>query len=55
MTLPAAFLPQPEERQNEEIIRLSNQILDLTKAIHGLAVNLQGAPDTPPSPDHPVA
>jgi uncharacterized membrane protein len=46
---------QTEEHQNEEIIRLSNQILDLTKAIHGLAVRLPGAAETPPAPEHPVA
>jgi uncharacterized membrane protein len=29
---------QMEEKQNEQLLTLSNQILDLTKAIHGLTV-----------------
>jgi hypothetical protein len=28
---------QEEDRQNEELLRLSNQILELTKAIHAMA------------------
>jgi uncharacterized membrane protein len=41
---------QREEQQNEELIRLSNQILDLTKAIHSLAsrLNDQSAPGRQP-------
>ena len=35
---------QTEEHQNEELLRLSNQILELTKAIHELAVQMQGTP-----------
>jgi uncharacterized membrane protein len=33
-----------EERQNEELLTLSNQILELTKAIHARAVNAPGEP-----------
>jgi uncharacterized membrane protein len=33
---------QTEERQNEELLRLSNQILELTKAIHALTMKTQG-------------
>jgi uncharacterized membrane protein len=33
---------QTEEHQNEELLGLSNQILDLTKAIHGMAASLAG-------------
>jgi len=35
---------QAEERQNEELLTLSNQILELTKAIHERAVNAPGEP-----------
>jgi uncharacterized membrane protein len=35
---------QTEERQNEELLRLSNQILELTQAIHQLAVQLPADP-----------
>jgi uncharacterized membrane protein len=35
---------QAEERQNEELLTLSNQILELTKAIHAKAVNAPGEP-----------
>jgi uncharacterized membrane protein len=31
---------QEEDRQNEELLDLSHQILDLTKAIHGMAAQL---------------
>jgi uncharacterized membrane protein len=31
---------QEEDRQNEELLDLSHQILDLTKAIHGMAAKL---------------
>ena len=45
---------QSEERQNEELIGLSNQILDLTKAIHDLtkahAAATPGSPTTAPPP-----
>jgi uncharacterized membrane protein len=37
---------QSEERQNEELIGLSNQILDLTKAIHTLTVDRAGSAGT---------
>jgi hypothetical protein len=40
---------QSEEQQNEELIGLSNQILDLTKAIHELTLVHTGAVDRPPS------
>jgi uncharacterized membrane protein len=35
---------QAEEHQNEELLTLSNQILELTKAIHARAVNAPGEP-----------
>jgi uncharacterized membrane protein len=38
---------QEEESQNEQLISISNQILELTKAIHDLAVGTSKAP--PPS------
>jgi uncharacterized membrane protein len=34
---------QLEEKENEELISLSNQILELTKAIHGMTVSRAGA------------
>jgi uncharacterized membrane protein len=34
---------QTEERQNEELLQLSNQILELTRAIHASAVKAPGA------------
>jgi uncharacterized membrane protein len=40
---------QDEEQQNEELLRLSNQILELTKAIH--ATSAARAPAGPPEPD----
>jgi uncharacterized membrane protein len=36
---------QSEERQNEELIGISSQILDLTKAIHQLTLAHTGKPD----------
>jgi uncharacterized membrane protein len=33
---------QTEEQQNEQLIELSNQILDLTKAIHVMAARISG-------------
>jgi uncharacterized membrane protein len=33
---------QYEEAQNDQLIALSNQILELTKAIHSVAITLQG-------------
>jgi uncharacterized membrane protein len=36
---------QEEEQQDEELLRLSNQILELTKAIH--AMNLSRSPTSP--------
>jgi uncharacterized membrane protein len=38
---------QEEESQNEQLISISNQILELTKAIHDMAVGTSNAP--PPS------
>jgi uncharacterized membrane protein len=35
---------QAEERQNEELLRLSNQILELTRAIHALTQAAEHAP-----------
>jgi uncharacterized membrane protein len=35
---------QTEERQNEELLRLSNQILELTRAIHALTKATEHAP-----------
>jgi uncharacterized membrane protein len=35
---------QAEERQNEELLRLSNQILELTRAIHALTAATDHAP-----------
>ena len=40
---------QTEERQNEELLRLSNQILELTKTIHALTLQAGGS-STPPAP-----
>ena len=40
---------QDEEQQNEELLRLSNQILELTKAIH--ATSAARAPAGPPESD----
>jgi uncharacterized membrane protein len=42
---------QTEEQQNEELLRLSNQILELTKAVHAFTEQA-GASSTPsPSPE----
>jgi uncharacterized membrane protein len=41
-----------EESQNEDLLKLSNQILDLTKAIHAMTSHITGgASDGPASPD----
>jgi uncharacterized membrane protein len=40
---------QAEERQNEELLRLSNQILELTRAIHALT---KAAEHAPPAETH---
>jgi len=40
---------QAEEQQNEELLRLSKQILELTEAIHSLAVQMEAAGSSPPS------
>jgi uncharacterized membrane protein len=40
---------QSEEQQNVELIGLSNQILDLTKAIHELTLAHTGAVGGPPA------
>jgi len=34
---------QEEDRQNEELLDLSHQILDLTKAIHSMAAQIEPA------------
>jgi hypothetical protein len=39
---------QEEERQNEELLQLSDQILELTKAIH--AMNTARSPTGPANP-----
>ena len=39
---------QTEERQNEELLRLSNQILELTETIHAFALQA-GQSSTPPA------
>ena len=45
-----AFVQQ-EEQQNEQLLALSNQILELTKAIHALAVGTRPPEDaSPPAP-----
>jgi uncharacterized membrane protein len=41
---------QDEEQQNEELLRLSNQILELTKAIHAMS-----AAGRPPARPHQTA
>ncbi len=38
---------QTEEKQNEQLLTLSNQILELTKAIHQLTIAHTGASPTP--------
>ena len=38
---------QTEERQNEELLRLSNQILQLTKEIHALATQMGPSTGSP--------
>ncbi len=40
---------QTEETQNEQLLALSNQILDLTKAIHAMAASMTGSGSPPPS------
>lgn len=35
---------QAEEKQNEQLLGLSQQILDLTKAIHGMTSSIAGGP-----------
>ena len=48
---------QAEEQQNEQLLALSNRILDLTTAIHALTVAQAGpaapAPATAPGPPEP--
>ena len=41
---------QMEELQNEELLGLSNQILEMTKAIHALAEQVTEPRGTPPMP-----
>jgi uncharacterized membrane protein len=38
---------QAEERENEELLDLSRQILELTKAVHQLPVDRAGEPPQP--------
>jgi uncharacterized membrane protein len=40
---------QEEEQQNEQLLQLSNQILELTKAIHA-AMNTARSPTGPANP-----
>ena len=45
---------QTEEKQNEQLLTLSNQILELTKAIHAMATQIQSAGQaSPPSGEEP--
>jgi hypothetical protein len=44
---------QDEEKQNEQLIDLSNRILDLTRAIHALTVAHAGAGTGAVRPDEP--
>jgi hypothetical protein len=37
---------QAEERENEQLLDLSRQILELTKAVHQLTVDRAGEPPT---------
>ena len=39
---------QTEEKQNEDLLVISKQILDLTRAIHDLTAKPAGGPATPP-------
>src|SRR5262245_57148145 len=41
---------QLEEKQNEQLLNLSNQILELTRAIHQLTVGSAGSASRPESP-----
>jgi hypothetical protein len=43
---------QTEEKQNEELLTISNQILETTKAIHALAATAVGG-DTETDPPTP--
>ena len=43
---------QTEEKQNEQLLALSNQILELTRAIHTMAAQV-ALPPSPPSPSGP--
>jgi uncharacterized membrane protein len=38
---------QTEERQNEDLLAISNQILELTRAIHALTMRAASPPDSP--------
>jgi hypothetical protein len=43
-----------EDRQNEELLDLSRQILDLTKAVHAYAAaRSEGFSPAPPAPSDP--
>lgn len=46
---------QTEEQQNEELLRLSNQILELTKAIHALNMQTYGTAAPPIADDEPLS
>ena len=44
---------QVEDRQNEELLELSHQILELTKQVHAIATALPNATAPPRDPDPP--
>ncbi len=44
---------QTEEKQNEQLLDLTNRILELTKAIHQFAV-ARSDPDPAPAPNPPA-
>ena len=48
---------QTEEQQNEDLLDISRQILDLTRAIHALTTQVAGGPPAAPTtpPDNPAA
>ena len=44
---------QVEDKQNEELLQLSNQILELTKQVHAIATAFPGAAAQTPASDPP--
>ncbi len=44
---------QTEEKQNEDLLEISRQILDLTRAIHALTTQVVGTAPAGPSPTTP--